>query len=93
MKLWLAEVIEVGGDFLCALLGHFYGCWLVNHRWSPLRPLHRWAVEVNFRAHPPRHCGQEPNGTAASDPFSETYTTGAPDGTVIVTHTWRVENA
>jgi hypothetical protein len=48
MKWYIADVIETGLFFLCCLLGHVGGCWIIQGRWSPLRRLSFWATEVRL---------------------------------------------
>lgn len=44
MKFYMAELVELGIAFLCALSNHAFGCWI--WRRSPLAPLDRWAFEI-----------------------------------------------
>lgn len=56
MKFYVAEIVGLLVDLLCALTNHAHGCWVSNHGLSKLRD---WSLNV---VNPPRD-------PAPGDPF------------------------
>jgi hypothetical protein len=50
MRSDFAALIEAILGFVCALTGHFRGCWLLN-KFGPTRRLHNWSVFTSRTHH------------------------------------------